>query len=175
MSTKPGEASAPRSADHPLQRLGAGKDDEAFLQAHHLLAAERLMRLVDRARLTPRVTMSYDPARVGGGRGGGNAALEMSDAAADARKRLGQIAAAMPGDCWGVVIDVCGFSKGLQTVETERQWPRRSAKLVLRIGLEQLARLWGLSGSASGPEQSRARGWLAERLPLIGEEEEAGR
>ena len=171
MRTEADMGCAPRITDSPLLRLGAGKDGEAFLQPHHLLAADRLMRLVDRARLTPRVTMSYDPARVGGGRGGGNAALELSDAAADARKRLGQIAAAMPTDCWGVVMDVCGFSKGLQTVETERQWPRRSAKLVLRIGLEQLARIWGLSGTASGPEQTRSRGWLGERLPLIGEEE----
>ena len=159
-------------AENPLLRLAArDAGGEAFLQPHQVLAAERLSRLVERARLTPRLTMSYDPARVGGG-SGTNTTSEISDSAADARRRLGQIAAAMPADCWGVVIDVCGFSKGLQLVETERQWPRRSAKLVLRIGLEHLAGLWGLSATGSGAERTQHRHWLGERLPLIAEDGE---
>ena len=169
---KPAIAAASRSSENPLLRLAAREaGGEAFLQSHHLLAGERLARLVERARVAPRLTMSYDPARVGGGKGA-NQAVEISDSAADARRRLGQIAAAMPADCWGVVIDVCGFCKGLQLVETERQWPRRSAKLVLRIGLEHLAGLWGLTATGSGAEQGRQRHWLGQRLPLIAGEEE---
>ncbi|MDB5623037.1 MAG: replication protein [Devosia sp.] len=177
MPTKPatGTAAPSRMAESPLLRLAASReaDGQPFLQPHQLLAADRLARLVERARLGPRLTMSYDPARVSSGRGSGNSAAEMSDSAAAARRRLGLVAAAMPTDCWGVVIDVCGFGKGLQLVETERQWPRRSAKLVLRIGLEHLANIWGLSAGASGFEHGHQRHWLGERLPLIAEKPEA--
>jgi hypothetical protein len=55
----------------------------------------------------------------------------------------------------------------LQLIETERRWPRRSAKLVLRIGLEQLAGIMGLSAGAEGPVGGRQTGWLETRLPLI--------
>ena len=40
----------------------------------------------------------------------------------------------------GVALDVCCFMKGLETVERERQWPVRSAKLMLRAALMALAR-----------------------------------
>jgi hypothetical protein len=66
-----------------------------------------------------------------------------------------------------VLFDVCGFGKGLQVIELERRWPRRSAKLVLRIGLEQLAATFELSPTATGNERGHARNWLDSRLPLI--------
>ena len=87
--------------------------------------------------------------------------------AMSARQRLNQLALALPADCWGVLFDVCGLGKGLQTVETERRWPRRSAKLVLRIGLNQLAAHWGLEHQAQGRDESAMRGWRSARLPII--------
>ncbi|GLQ10306.1 hypothetical protein GCM10007913_22380 [Devosia yakushimensis] len=157
--------------DAVLSRLAASReaDGPAFLAPHHVAAANRLAKLVERSRLGPRITMSYDATRIG--RNGGNGVGETSDSAADARQRLNRIAAALPADCWGVVFDVCGLGKGLQLIETERRWPRRSAKLVLRIGLEQLAGVLGLSAGAEGPEVVRQTGWLEERLPLIAEQE----
>lgn len=151
-----------------LARLAASKEDSGapFLLPHHILAATRLGQLIERSRIVPRVTMSYDAARVGGGRGGNHAA-DVSDSAASARSSLNQLAQLLPGDCWGVVFDVCGLGKGLQLIETERRWPRRSAKLVLRIGLDQLASHFGLSATATGQERGPQTGWRGERLPLI--------
>ncbi|UXN73482.1 DUF6456 domain-containing protein [Devosia sp. A8/3-2] len=158
-----------QSDDAVLVRLAASKeaDGSPFLAPHHVAAANRLAKLVERSRLSPRVTMSYDASRIG--RSGGNGVGDASDSAADARQRLNKMAALLPADCWGVVFDVCGLGKGLQLIETERRWPRRSAKLVLRIGLEQLAGIMGLSAGAEGPAGGRQTGWLETRLPLIAE------
>ncbi|MET3896765.1 hypothetical protein ABIB57_000689 [Devosia sp. UYZn731] len=155
--------------ESPLARLAVARDGEvAFLLAHQVAAGERVRKLVERARLSPRMTMSYDANRIAGG-GGPAAANDLSDSAVDARRKLDAVAALLPADCRGVVFDVCGLLKGLQTVETERGWPRRSAKMVLRIGLEQLAVYWGLSAHARGNESGRVGGWLEARLPLFGD------
>jgi hypothetical protein len=143
--------------ESPLARLASDR----FLEAHQVEAGERVRRLCERARLQPRVTMSYSAAHTAGGKGMGTAA-EISDLAADARKAVAEVMQVLPADCANVVLDVCGLLKGLQVVEVERGWPRRSAKLVLRIGLDQLARHYGLSPAAVGPESRRTRGWLGD-------------
>tara|TARA_R110002020_G_scaffold87764_8_gene216078 strand:- start:4717 stop:5211 length:495 start_codon:yes stop_codon:yes gene_type:complete len=160
-----------RIDDNGLLRLAAARDSNgtAFLQPHHLLAASRLERLIQRSQLAPRLTMSYGLGGSGPVRQDGNVALDLSDSASDARQRLNLLALALPADCWGVLFDVCGLGKGLQTIETERRWPRRSAKLVLRIGLSQLAAHWGLEAQAQGAERGAARAWRSERLPIIPE------
>jgi len=150
-------------SESPLARLAvAGRGEPApFLASHQVEAGERVRRLAERARLSPRLTMSYSGAHTavrGAARGGG----DISDLAADARKALAEIHRVLPADCAGVVLDVCGLLKGLQTVETERGWPRRSAKLVLRIGLEQLALHYGLAPMAVGAESRRRRSWMGE-------------
>jgi hypothetical protein len=142
--------------------MGPGDD---FLESHHREAASRLARLFERASLRQRVTMSYDPARIG--RASGKTQGDLSDSAADARKRLARLAARMPRDCWGTLVDVCLYDKGLQQIETERSWPRRSAKLVLRIGLDQAAMLLGINDQAVGPDHSGQRAWLPERPPMF--------
>ncbi|MHA6691510.1 DUF6456 domain-containing protein [Devosia sp. A449] len=160
-----------RDDEAVLSRLATGREqgDTGFLAAHHLAAAARLERLIQRAQLAPRVTMSYDPTRLGGRSGGANGVESASDGAAQARLALSKLAGMLPADCWGVLFDVYGLGKGLQLIETERRWPRRSAKLVLRIGLEQLAAQFGLSAQARGKGSGTTQGWLEARLPLIAE------
>jgi hypothetical protein len=152
--------------ESPLGRLAAPSGGEpAFLERHHVEAGERVRRLVERARLSPRLTMSYSAAHVAGGKGASQVG-DMSDMAADARKALARLHEALPRDCAEVVLDVCGLEKGLQQVETERGWPRRSAKLVLRIGLDRLAEVWGMSAVAVGRREG-TRAWMeGERVGL---------
>ncbi|MFD2648990.1 DUF6456 domain-containing protein [Devosia albogilva] len=155
------------SAEHHdpvLARLAAGADP--FLGPHHLEAARRFEALARRAAMGQRVTMSYDPARVGGRGAGGGAPSDLPDGAMAGRRSLRRLAEAMPRDCWGVLLDVLVFGKGFGEIETERQWPRRAAKLVLRIGLDQLAAQYGLEAAGEGRERALVSGWLGERLPL---------
>ena len=146
-------------AESPLARLAGGPGpDGGYLERHHVEAGERVRRLVDRARLQPRLTMSYAASNAVGGTH--NGAADIPDLAADARKALAELHRVLPRDCAGVVLDVCGLLKGLQQVERERGWPRRSAKLVLRIGLEHLAQHYGLAPVAVGAESRRPRRWM---------------
>ena len=149
--------------ESPLARLASG--EAPFLSRHQFEAGERVRRLFERAQMQPRVTMSYNAAHVAGGAGTARP-RDLSDLAADARRQLDALHRALPDECAGVVLDVCGLLKGLQQVETERGWPRRSAKLVLRIGLEQAARVFGLSEAAVGGG-ARARMW-GERPSMVG-------
>lgn len=149
--------------ESPLARLAAGADP--FLARHQVEAGERVRKLCERANLQPRVTMSYSAAHTAGGKSVSPVA-EITDLAADARRQLAALHKALPADCAGVVFDVCGLLKGLQQVESERGWPRRSAKLVLRIGLEQAAAFFGLVGVAAD-EKRRTRTW-GERPTVIG-------
>lgn len=145
-------------AESPLGRLAVARQGEPpFLASHQLAAGERVRQLVERAHLRQRTTMSYEP-RTGGGRVGQGA--DLPDLAIDARRMLDDLARLLPADCAGVVLDVCGLLKGLQEVELERGWPRRSAKLVLRIGLEQLAQHYGMASEARGPDRGRQRAWV---------------
>ncbi|MCF6325803.1 MAG: DUF6456 domain-containing protein [Devosiaceae bacterium] len=136
------------------------KGKPAFLLPHHLATANRVHALIMRTQMIQRTTMSYDPGRVGGKKSGSSVTFDLADSAVDAKKQLAQLLDKLPLDCAGVIMDVCGFQKGLQLIETERQWPRRSAKLILRIGLEQLAEQFGLSNVATGAKSTGNRSWM---------------
>jgi hypothetical protein len=144
--------------ESPLSRLLAADPD--FLSSHHVETAERVRALVERAQLLHRTTMSYTPVVTGKTNAHGSA--DVSDLAIDARKKISDIYALLPRDCAGAIVDVCGFMKGLHQLESERGWPRRSAKIVLRIGLEQLAQHYGIGEVAIGRSRASTNGWMEE-------------
>ncbi|KQS77446.1 hypothetical protein ASG25_03530 [Rhizobium sp. Leaf384] len=128
-------------AESPLAHIGRLKEKSGrpFLPPEALEAGQRLHRDFTRAQLQPRMTMAYEPrlsTRTKGSGGGG----EIADSALAARSRVACALEAIGPELCGVAIDVCGFEKGLETVERERQWPARSAKLLLRAALMALAR-----------------------------------
>lgn len=149
---------APRlvdAAESPLAWLARrrGKSGAAYLDAADFEAGERLRRDLDLARMLPKVTQSWSTPS-GGGKPG-----EATETAVAAGQRARRALAAVGGEMSGLLIDVCGFLKGLETVEAERGWPKRSGKIVLRIALERLAAHYGLSNEARGRERAATQAW----------------
>ena len=135
-----------------LERL-KDRDGRAFFPREAVAAGERLHADFTRGQMQPRITMRYEPRLetvIKGQRGGG---AELSDSALSARLRVSAAVEAMGPDLSGVALDVCCFMKGLETVERERQWPVRSAKLMLRTALMALHRHY------QPPARERARHW----------------
>jgi hypothetical protein len=132
-----------------LSRRIAGR--EAWLAPHAVTAAERLRRDFEIGGLQPRVTANWSASVATGRRSGDGAGLaDLTDMALAARLRVDRAIEAVGPELAGVLVDICCFLKGLGSVERERQWPARSAKLALRLGLDALARHYGLKPAAEG-------------------------
>ena len=112
----------------------------AFLTASQHAAGDRLRGDFTRAHMLPGIGMrwSHDTARSTRNAAGGNA--ELTEGALAARQRVNRALDAVGPELSGLLVDVCCFLKGLETVEAERGWPQRSAKVVLRVALSVLAR-----------------------------------
>ncbi|MBI5313540.1 MAG: ATPase [Methylocystis sp.] len=143
-------------AESPLAWLARRKDREGrtFLDAAQLEAGERFRRDIEQAQLLQRVTANWE-ASINAARRGANAGA-VSEVAIDARRRLARAFDAVGPELAGLLTDVCGYLKGLELVESERGWPPRSAKVVLKIALDRLARHYGLAVEARGRERAES-------------------
>lgn len=129
-------------AESPLASLERLKTKEGapYFPVEAVAAGERLHADFTRGHLQPRVTMSFEPRLSGTVKGGRGGVSEISDSALAARLKVTRAVEAMGPELSGVALDVCCFMKGLEVVERERQWPVRSAKLMLKTALLSLHR-----------------------------------
>jgi len=146
--------------ENPLGWLARrrGRAGRMLITPVQLMAGERLRTDVTRGQMMPSVTADWGATGRTGQRGP-SAGLSVSEAALAARQRVAQALEAAGPEFSGLLMDVCCFLKGLEQVERDRGWPARTAKVVLGLGLDRLARHYGLSDTAQGPVRGRIRGW----------------
>jgi hypothetical protein len=168
ISTAEGRAAvAINATESPLAWLARRKarDGRALIEAEQLQAGERLRADFTRAQLMPRITANWTSTVAQDRRSGGVAAF--SEAVIAARQRVRQALNAVGPEFSGLLLDICCFLKGLEDVERERGWPSRSAKIVLQLGLDRLARHYGYRSEARGAAHAPVRTWLAPDVALV--------
>ena len=150
-------------AESPLVWLARrrGRDGRPLIDPYQLAAGERLRSEFTRAQMMPRITSNWQAAVSTGTRGAAGGAAQASDTMIAARQRFRQALDAVGPEFAGLLMDVCCFLKRLDDVERERQWPARSAKVVLQLGLDRLARHFGLMREARGKPKADITTWLA--------------
>jgi hypothetical protein len=115
-------------------------------------AGERLRRDYTLAQLTPRLGADLSAPMVLGRRGAQHDVL-FSDTVLAAKQRFRGAMSAMGPGLGDLLFDVCCHLTGLAEIEQSREWPRRSAKVVLEIALNRLATHYGMrmTGRAYAP------------------------
>ena len=127
-------------AESPLGWLLA----RGHLSIRQFDAGERLRDDYERARLGPRITMSWDMAPVARGRGGSAPGSDPTAVQIDSRARFdAALNLAGPGLAdilWRVV---CA-GEGMREAESALGWPARAGKLVLTLALDRVADFYRL-------------------------------
>jgi hypothetical protein len=153
-------------AESPLGWLARRKrrDGSPLIEPVQLQAGERLRADFTRAHLMPRVTSNWSAAVSGGRR---NVEMTFTEAVTAARQRVRHALDVVGPEFAGLLLDVCCFLKGLEDVERERAWPPRSAKIVLQLALDRLARHYGLGSETRGRPRAAIQAWRApENAPV---------
>lgn len=149
-------------AESPLAWLARrrGRDGRAMIESHQFLAGERLRADFTRGQMMPRTTSDWSGIAADR-RGSSNATADGADAPIAARQRVNAALDAVGPEFSGLLLDLCCFLKGLEDIERDRGWPARSAKVVLQLALDRLARYYGYLAEARGKPKAAVRTWLA--------------
>jgi Domain of unknown function (DUF6456) len=140
-------------------RRRRGRDGEPMIDEASYQAGERLRTDIMLAGLLPGVTARWDAMPRSGGP---VSPSDATDRMIAARQRIRNAFDAVGADFSDLLMDLCGFLKGLELIERERRWPPRSAKIVVRMALARLAEHYGIESAARGPAASRGiRAWQA--------------
>ncbi|MCB1485246.1 MAG: DNA replication protein [Hyphomicrobiaceae bacterium] len=154
---------APRinTQESPLAWLAGRKDKDGrpLISREEFEAGERLRRDYHFAMLAQKVTASWSAVSCGSGsrRSAPGMGVDLADNVIAARERVNRALLAVGPELAGVLIDVCCYLKGLESLEKASGWPQRSGKIVLQIALQSLARHYGLSGHAVAQSSGPAR------------------
>jgi hypothetical protein len=164
VATEQGHASViVDEAESPLAWLARrrGRDGRRMIELHQLQAGERLRADFTHANLMPRTTSNWvNP--ISSGVRGGERATSFTETMIAARQRVRRALDAVGPEFAGLLLDVCCFLKGLEDIERERVWPARSAKIVLQLALDRLARHYGYAAQVQGRANAPVRTWLAD-------------
>jgi hypothetical protein len=147
--------------ESPLDWLRRRKDRDgtALIDEASYQAGERLRSDITLAGLLPGVTSRWGAPT---GSIGSSAPGEATERMIAARQRIRLAMEAVGADFGDLLIDLCGFLKGLALIERERGWPARSGKVAVRLALARLAQHYGIQTVARGPASSRGiRSWQA--------------
>lgn len=150
-------------SESPLAWLARRQDKEGkpLIDSAQFAAGERLRADFTRAGLTPRVTANWIAPVAQGRRGGSDGTAAFSDAVIAAKERMRRALESVGPEFSGLLLDVCCFLKGMEIVERERRWPPRTAKVVLGLALNRLARHYGIAVEVTGASRSATRAWQA--------------
>jgi len=159
-------------AESPLMWLASRKrrDGRPLIEPHQLQAGERLRSEFTRALLMPRTTSNWQASVARDRRHIGNGTF-FSEAVIAARQRLRRALDKVGPEFSGLLLDICCFLKRLEDIERERAWPPRSAKIVLQLALDRLARHYGYGTHAKGCSRAELRTWLAPDAAFVSERE----
>ena len=147
-------------SENPLLWLFRRKNSngDSLISPTSFIAGERLRADLNFSGILPRTTMNWssqsgvDMSRVSQG-------LNPTEAMIASRQRVDLALSAVGPEFSGLLLDLCGFCKGLERIEQERGWPLRSGKVVVQLALASLARHYGLNEVAIGSEKARIRRW----------------
>jgi Domain of unknown function (DUF6456) len=151
-------------SESPLAWLARrrGRNGRALIEPHQFLAGERLRGDFTRAHLMPRTTSDWANPLSSGRRGAGERSTSFTEAMIAARQSVHRALDSVGPEFGGLLLDVCCFLKRLEDIEGERAWPARSAKVVLQLALDRLARHYGFAAQTSGRGRAPVRTWLAD-------------
>ncbi len=147
-------------AGNPLLWLFRRKDKsgQSIIGAAAFAAGERLRSDLTFSGMLPNVTMNWSNAG-GADRSHSGVKLNPTEASLASRQRVDLAMRAVGPEFAGLLMDICGFGKGLETIEMERGWPQRSGKVVARLALAALARHYGLDDVGHGRQSLPIRRW----------------
>lgn len=146
--------------EDPLDMFRRARAAFFLIGEAELSAGDRLRRDLMLAQSLPQVTANWSRLVVDGA--GYHDGLSVSDRVVAARARVDAAMKAVGPDFSGILMDICGFSKGLEAVEKEHNLPQRAGKVALGYALRALARHYGLSSAAVGKSGAPMRHWGAE-------------
>lgn len=143
-ANRPGQ----NDCESPLHWLSRRRDrnGKPLITNAQLTAGERLRADFTYGAMMPSITSNWSavPGCTTSCQGS-DKELELRDGQLRARERFRSAIAAVGPEFSGLLVDVCCYLKGLEEVERASGWPQRSAKIVLLLGLNALARHYGLS------------------------------
>lgn len=131
--------------ESPIAWLARRKDaaGQPLLSSTETAAGERLRMDAEIAQSAPSLTMRWDALpRTGGG--GASARVEPGDRALAAGRRVARALSTIDARTRSLVEQICIREGSLQLAEREAGLKRRQGKLVLKAGLQTLARHYGI-------------------------------